>query len=136
MQVLIDTSIWSLALRRPSKMDLSVADTARAATLRELIGENRAKLIGPIRQEILSGIREKTQFDRLRNALRSFPDELLTTGDYEGAAECSNRCRSNGIAGSSTDFLICAVALQRDWQIFTGDPDFKAYAGVLPLRLL
>jgi predicted nucleic acid-binding protein len=136
VQVLIDTDIWSLALRRRSKTDLSAPETARSAQLRELISENRAKLIGPIRQEILSGIREKTQFDRLRNALRSFPDEFLISGDYEKAAECSNLCRSNGIAGSSTDFLICAVALHRGWQIFTNDPDFRTYSQVLSLRLL
>jgi predicted nucleic acid-binding protein len=135
VQVLIDTNIWSLALRR-AKTDLSVPETVHAAMLRELISEDRAKLIGPVRQEVLSGIREQAQFDRLRNGLRSFPDEPLNMDDFEGAAHCSNRCRSKGISGSPIDFLICAVAMQRDWQIFTCDPDFGTYGEVLALRLL
>ncbi|HMD49471.1 MAG TPA: PIN domain-containing protein [Bryobacteraceae bacterium] len=135
MQVLIDTNIWSFAFRR-TKTDLSVREAAHAAMLGELIRQDRARLIGPIRQELLSGIREQAQFDRLRNALRSFPDEPLAMDDFEGAVQCGNRCRSKGISGSPIDFLICAVALHRDWQIFTTDPDFGAYAKVLALRLL
>ena len=135
MPVLVDTIIWSLALRRV-QTDLSVREADQAATLSELIREDRAKLIGPIRQEVLSGVREQAQFDRLRKALRSFPDEPLAVDDFESAAQCANRCRSQGIAGSPVDFLVCAVALERDWQIFTADLDFAVYANVLALRLL
>jgi predicted nucleic acid-binding protein len=46
-----------------------------------------------------------------------------------------NRCRARGIAGSAIDFLICAVAHRRKWQIFTVDRDFERYAKVLGLRL-
>jgi predicted nucleic acid-binding protein len=41
-----------------------------------------------------------------------FPDYVIQTSDYEFAAECSNECRRNGIQGSHTDFLICAVAIK------------------------
>jgi predicted nucleic acid-binding protein len=132
--VLIDTNIWSLALRRV-RTQLSSAENALAETVAELIREDRVRLIGPIRQEILSGIREPAQFERLRLHLRSFPDETLTSEDFEHAAQCNNRCRSKGISGSPTDFLICAVALKRGWQIFTTDADFDAYAAVLRVGL-
>lgn len=135
MHVIIDTNIWSLALRR-TKTHLSVGESALAATLMELVREGRAKLIGPVRQEVLSGIRETAQFNRLRGHLQAFPDEPLATQDFEYAAECNNRCRSKGISGSHTDFLICAVALRRGWQIFTIDPDFDSYASVLAMGLL
>jgi predicted nucleic acid-binding protein len=132
VHVLIDTNIWSLALRR-AKAELSAREGAHAVALAELIKDNRARLIGPIRQEILSGLREQAQFDRLRNHLRSFPDEVLTQEDFERAARCNNQCRTKGIAGSPADFLICAVALDRRWQIFTADDDFGEYSRVLPL---
>ena len=135
MDVLIDTNIWSLALRR-AKAHLSAEESASAAVLAELIREGRAKMIGPIRQEVLSGIRETAQFNRLRRQLQSFPDEPLVTEDFEHAAQCNNQCRSKGISGSHTDFLLCAVALGRSWQIFTTDPDFNSYASVLALGLL
>lgn len=135
MHVIVDTNIWSLALRR-TKAQLSVRESALAATLAELVREGRAKLIGPIRQEVLSGVRETAQFSRLRGHLQAFPDEPLATEDFEYADECNNRCRSKGISGSHMDFLICAVALRRGWQVFTTDPNFDSYASVLAMGVL
>jgi predicted nucleic acid-binding protein len=59
----------------------------------------------------------------------------IATSDYEAAAKASNDCRSRGIAASVVDALICQIALARQWSIFTTDPDFKAYARVLRIKL-
>jgi predicted nucleic acid-binding protein len=67
--------------------------------------------------------------------MRSFPDEPVSTSDYEAAAKASNKCRARGVAVSVSDILICAIALTRDWSIFATDPDFKSYAKILPLKL-
>lgn len=134
MTVLVDTSIWSLALRRKSA-DLSTREKSLTLALAELIREGRAQLIGVVRQELLSGIREPEKFDQLRNHLRAFDDVRLDAGDYEEAAQIHNRCRSRGVAGSAIDFLICAVAGRRHWQIFTTDSDFDRYQRVLGLIL-
>jgi hypothetical protein len=132
--VLVDTSVWSLVLRRKSD-SRSAKDLRFVDTLDELIREGRAQMIGPIRQELLSGIREEEQFQRLRNRLRAFDEPTLQAEDYEEAARMSNQCQARGIAGSSIDFLICAVSLTRRWQILTTDGDFSHYAKVLPLKL-
>jgi predicted nucleic acid-binding protein len=134
MQVLVDTCIWSLALRRQSK-HLNPGETLLREELRVIIDEGRAQLIGPIRQEILSGIREGVQFERLRENLRAFSDEPLTVWDYELAAKLSNQCRTAGVAGSAVDFLLCAVATDRKWPIFTCDEDFKSYRKIFPIGL-
>ncbi len=55
MNVLIDTSVWSLAFRRARGS--SRADAQIVAELTELIQEGRVLLMGPIRQELLSGAR-------------------------------------------------------------------------------
>ncbi len=55
--------------------------------------------------------------------------------DYEEAAQMHNRCRSKGVAGSAIDFLICAVAQRRKWQVFTTDRDFERYEKVLAVGL-
>ena len=130
MSVLVDTSVWSLALRR-----MRPPDDAVVHELRQLVAKGSALMMGPIRQEILSGIRSPRQFETLRDGLRAFPDLLLHGADYEEAATFFNRCRARGIQGSNTDFLVCAVAARRRLTIFTTDRDFVEYARVLPLRL-
>ncbi len=130
MKVLVDTSVWALALRRKRQ-----APSPVVREMAEVVREGRVVMIGPIRQELLSGLKESLQFDLLRGHLRAFPDLALESADFEEAAQCFNRCRAMGVQGSNTDFLICAVAVRRDWAIFTTDGDFPAYARVLPLHL-
>ena len=134
MNVLIDTSVWSLALRRKNE-SLSTNEGFLVAELSELIREGRARMIGLVRQELLSGIKATEQYEKLRLHLRSFPDEVVDTSDYEEAAKAGNRCRAKGVVVSIVDILLCAVANKRLWTIFTTDPDFSNYAKVLPLRI-
>jgi len=134
MMVLVDTPVWSLALRRRTEQ-LSAEEMRLTKALAELIREGRAEMVGPIRQELLSGIREEAQFRKLRDYLRAFQELPLETADYEEAASMNNRCRARGVAGSAVDFLICAVAHRRSWAILTTDRDFENYAKVLPVRL-
>lgn len=133
MNVLVDTSVWSLALRRNAK-NLAARERPVVDELEELIREGRVRLLGVVRQELLSGINTTAQFEQLRKTLRAFPDEPVETSDYEAAAEAFNECRARGIAVSTVDILICASAIKRDLSIFTTDPDFTNYARVLPLR--
>ncbi|MBF2015089.1 MAG: PIN domain-containing protein [Rivularia sp. T60_A2020_040] len=132
MRVIVDTSVWSLALRRRTPPDSSPVVTR----LRDLITNDQVALLGAIRQKILSGIRSSEQFTRLRDYLRIFPDMELLPEDYELAAEFFNTCRSNGIQGSNTDFLICAVAHHRSYSILTTDNDFQSFQAHIPLILL
>ena len=134
MRVLVDTPVWSLALRRRPE-HLSESQQTTIQRLAELIREGRAQIVGPIRQELLSGIREESQFKKIREYLSAFREPYLEPEDYEDAARMNNRCRSRGIAGSAIDFLICAAAHRRDWAIFTSDLDFQNYASVLPIQI-
>lgn len=132
MNVLVDSSVWSLALRRNTTNDA----IAIVNVLRDLIADGRVVLLGAIRQEVLSGVRYKEQFTRLQEYLRAFPDLDLTTEDFELAAEFFNTCRSNGVQGSNTDFLLCAVAHRRGYSIFTTDKDFENFRSHIPVVLL
>ena len=136
MIVVVDTSVWSVALRRPSRVRVSNDDLKHVRTLHDLIADARVVLLGIVRQELLSGIKEIKQFRQLRDYLQAFPDVPLNVADYEHAAEMSNTCRSHGIAGPPIDLLICSVACERQWAIYTLDRDFERYAKYLPLRLL
>ncbi len=130
MKVLVDTSVWSLALRRSSQ-----SISAHAQELRHLIQDHRVQMIGPIRQEILCGIRSDSQFTKLKKHLESFPDLPIFTDDYVRAAKFFNLCRSKGIQGSNTDFLICSVAVRYKLSIFTTDRDFKLFSKHIKITL-
>ncbi|MDN5864287.1 MAG: PIN domain-containing protein [Gammaproteobacteria bacterium] len=94
-----------------------------------------AALVGPIRQELLSGVRSESEWERLRQALRPFPDLPIGMADYERAAQFFNRCRARGIAGSAIDRLICSAAARYEAPIYTTDSAFRRYASVLELKL-
>ncbi|MEO0985498.1 MAG: PIN domain-containing protein [Cyanobacteria bacterium J06639_14] len=132
MTVIVDTSVWSLALRRRKSPD----DAPAVTSLQMLINDEQVALIGAIRQEILSGIRSSEQFARLRDYLQAFPDLGLVPEDYELAAEFFNTCRSHGIQGSNTDFLICSVAHRRGYSILTTDKDFQGFQAYISMALL
>lgn len=129
MKVLVDTPVWSLALRRWHTGAPEVIELAA------LVQERLVAIIGPVRQEVLSGIRLQSRCEGLRDDLRAFVDTEISTQDYEDAASCFNRCRAHGVQGSNTDFLVCAVALRNDFSIFTTDRDFTHFAKHLPIRL-
>ena len=130
MKVVVDTSVWSLALRRR-------AATPEIATARlaRLIADGRVLMLGAVRQELLCGIRERAAFDASRERLRAFPDVPLAAEDHERAAEFFDVCRARGIQGSNTDFLICATAERRGCSILTTDRDFGAFAAHVPVVL-
>jgi hypothetical protein len=130
MKVLADTPVWSAAFRRSAE-----TATALRAELEWLIAHGAVAILGPIRQELLSGIKERGKFEQVQAALRHFPDVTLQTEDYETAAGYFNLCRGKGIQGSMTDYLICAVAVRGKMEIFTTDGDFQHYRKHLPIAL-
>ena len=130
MKVLVDTCIWSLALRRGDQNRILCVKV-----LRGLIQDHRVQMIGPIRQEILSGIHNESQFNILKKRLDSFADLPILTEDYVEAARYFNLCRSKGIQGSNTDFLICAISVRNELPIYTTDRDFESFAQHIPILL-
>ena len=121
MKLLPDTCVWSLALRRRKASSLNAEEKLLLDTLRQGISDSRVVMIGPIRQELLSGIKEEAQFEKLRTALHPFPDEPIETKDYEEASRSYNLCRRKGVECGPVDILICAIALRRRWSVLTND---------------
>jgi len=129
MKVLVDTCIWSHVLRHKKP------NTELAEKLKDLIKDGRVVMIGPIRQELLSGISEPSQFRKLKDNLSSFDDLPLLSDYFVKAAEFSNICRKKGVQGSTTDFLICAISSIQKLEIFTEDNDFLNYKRFLPIHI-
>lgn len=122
MKVLVDTSVWSLALRRRKGAEaLSQNEQRLSATLAQAIQDGRVVMVGPVRQELLSGISDHQQFDRLSNTLTAFSDEPLNSSTYVEAARLDNLCRRNGVQCGVVDMLLCAAALENGWTILTNN---------------
>lgn len=130
MKVLVDTCIWSHALRSKNP-----EFEAEAKSLAALIADQRVLILGAIRQEVLSGYSDPSKFEILKTRLSYFDNTPVLDDDYVVAAKFYNQCRQNGIQGSHIDLLICAVAVRLDCPIFTTDKDFGFYRQHLPIKL-
>ena len=128
--VLVDSDVWSEAFRKKGEKSACVSQ------LRELIEADEVVMIGPVRQEVLSGIKEKKKFETIRQLLKAFPSQPMDDSIYELAASFFNICRSKGIQGSHTDFLICACSVSWKVRILSKDQDYDQYAKCIPVDIL
>jgi len=128
-KVVVDTNIWSTVLRR----NVSADDRIRN-NLMQLVDEGRVAIIGPIRQEILSGIKDEKKYLILKQYMEAFEDEAIETIDYENAALISNKCIAKGFAVTAIDALIVAFAVRNGWEIYTKDKDFDRYEKISRLK--
>ena len=125
-----DTSALSQFLRRSPDAQNDVA-----LKVEKLIDSNELALFGIVRQELLSGIKLPAHFERIDLTTQALPLFFADDEDHTTAARFFNTCRSKGIQGSPTDFLICAMAVKRKFLIYTTDPDFKLYEPIIPIQL-
>ncbi len=129
MRVLVDTDVWSEALRkRKGKISPFVNE------LTDLIQEGRLEIIGPIRMEVLSGIRESKVFEAFAERLAAFEDRAIASEVYVLAARFFNLCRSKGIQGSNTDFLICACSVHWKIPILSKDKVYMLFQKHIPIE--
>lgn len=131
MKVLVDTSVWSLVLRRGATIV-----EPEAELLRNFIADGESVfLIGVILQEILQGIGKHDQFVKLNKYLSAFPLIELSRDDYAYAAEIHGSCSKKGIQASTIDFLIAATAIRHECNLLTADRDLQRIAALTPLQL-
>ena len=130
MSILVDTSVWALALRRDAPADAPAIDT-----LRRSIERGEVVLIGSVLQEVLQGFRDAARARRLANDLAQFPLIALSRGDYVLAADVRNTCRSKGVQIGTIDAQIAAAALNHRCTLLTTDADFERVARHFPLKI-
>lgn len=125
--------MWSLVLRRPRVEETNPYVRAIRA---HISVEDGIFLVGNILQELLDGLRNKQDFDRLRKILEPFPLVPLHRGIYVAAAELRQRCRAHGIQAGSIDCLIAAACIQHGFPLLASDRDFIYIAKHSDLVLL
>jgi len=130
VSVLVDTSVWSLALRRDAPRG-----GREVQALATAVERGDVCLIGVILQEVLQGFPSLERTRRLVTHLAPFPLIDLHRGDFILAAEIRNRCRAKGMAVTTVDAQIAAAAINHRCPLLTADRDFQGIARHFPLRL-
>ena len=128
----MDTSVWSLALRRGSRP----SEPKAVNRLRHLINRGDVVLSGLVLQEVLQGFKQDEHFKSVRQSLSAFPLLQLDRKHYVQAAEVRRACAARGVAASTVDCQIAAAAIGHRCALLTTDVDFAHMAEHLPLKLV
>jgi predicted nucleic acid-binding protein len=131
MKFLIDTSVWSEALRRRNN---AINDSSTVLS-RLILAECDIYLTGIVLQEILSGITDKKLFQEIFHILSGFPYVEASQPDFVFAAELRNLLKTKGISAGSFDFLIASIAIRNNFILVTTDNDFRNIAKHTKLEL-
>ena len=132
IRLLIDTSVWSEALRRKKKS----LDSSETLVRRIIENNDEIVIIGIILQEILSGITNEKLFSEIQSILNDFSYIDITKEDYIHAAELRSKCKQKGIVAGSFDFLIASVAIRNKLTLVTYDKDFINISKHTELKIL
>ena len=131
MRILVDTSVWSFALRRQP----GVVNPESIALKRLIEDGQDIYLLGIILQEMLQGIKNPRDFHALKEHFETFPLIELIRDDYIKAAELKNHLMKKGKQAGTIDILIASAAISYDCYLFTNDKDFEHIAKHSRLKL-
>ena len=131
MTLFVDTSVWSLALRRDA-----AAPEAEVQALKDaLLGADTVVTAGLVLQELLQGFSGPKAREQIIERFAALPLLLPDREDHIAAAEIRNSCRRAGIQVGTIDALLTRLCLRHDLTLLTTDNDFKQAARLYPLRI-
>lgn len=131
MKYLVDTSVWSLALRK----DGPASHTAVEKLALFLEEHQEVVIIGVILQEILQGFRQEATFVKVASYFDSFPLLDLRRDDFITAAKIRRTATTKGLSLSTPDCQIAAAAIEHQCHLLTTDKDFEHLSRWVPLKL-
>lgn len=131
MTLLVDTSVWLLALRRDAPPDLPETRTLHAA----LMGDDLVVTTGIVLQELLQGALRDSSRQLITERFRAIALVQPDREDHIAAADIRNRCRANGVQLGTIDALLAALCIRRDFTLLSTDRDFAAASLYCDVRL-
>jgi predicted nucleic acid-binding protein len=131
MTLLVDTSVWSLALRRDGDVDAPAVAGLRAA----LAGGESVVTTGLVLQELLQGFNGPSARRQIIERFAALPLVVPEREDHVGAAEIRNKCRRAGVQLGTIDALLVQLCVRHGLRLMTTDRDFAFAARHCPLRL-
>jgi predicted nucleic acid-binding protein len=133
VNLIVDTSVWSLFLRRNN---VEKGNPFVGQLRKHIENEDCIHLVGLILQELLDGLKSSRHFDVILDYFEDFSLIELTRDDYIEAARLKNKCRERGVQPGAVDFLIAAAAINRNYPLLTADKDFQHIAKHCRLLLI
>ena len=131
MTLFVDTSVWSLALRRDTVANVAEVDALRRA----LEGEEVIVTTGLVLQELLQGFAGPRAGPALVERFAALPTITPDRDDHVAAAALRNECRRNGVQLGTIDALLAQLCIRHDLVMLTTDNDFAHAARHCPLRV-
>ena len=131
MSLLVDTSVWSLAFRRDTPLEIpEVFELKRA-----LESGDAVFVTGLILQELLQGFNKPKAQDQIIDHFKSLPLLVPEREDHIQAAELRNNCRKKGVQVGTIDALLAQLCLHHDLEMLTTDRDFTHIPKVIRLTI-
>jgi predicted nucleic acid-binding protein len=127
----VDTSVWSLALRRDTVPDVAEVNALKRA----LQGEEIVVTTGLVLQELLQGFAGPRAADALLERFSALPTIAPDRDDHIGAAALRNQCRRHGVQLGTIDALLAQLCIRHDLVMLTTDRDFVLAAGHCELKV-
>lgn len=131
MSLFVDTSVWSLALRR----DASSPALEVHALVRALEAGETIVTTGLVLQELLQGFSGPRDRNQIVDRFAALPLLVPDRRDHVDAAELRNKCRRGGIQIGTIDALLAQLCVRHDLTMLTTDRDFHGMAGHCALKL-
>ncbi len=131
MSIFVDTSVWSLALRRDAPPPSpQVRWLERALQTGEAIFTT-----GLVLQELLQGFTGPKARDAIVDRFAALPLVIPDRGDHIDAAALQNTCRRNGVQVGTVDVLYAQLCIRHELLMLSTDSDFERIAEQSPLTL-
>jgi predicted nucleic acid-binding protein len=130
MTLLVDTSVWSLSLRREPPLSPELTELRRA-----LAGSDLVVTTGIVVQELLQGLVSETSRTQIRDRMSRMAHVTADIDDHADAADAFVACRRRGVQLGTVDALLATLCIRRRLTLLTTDRDFAHAAPILGLRL-
>jgi predicted nucleic acid-binding protein len=131
LSLFVDTSVWSLALRRNGSPSApQVASLVRAIESGELI-----LTTGLVLQELLQGFSGPKARERILERFSALPLLVPDRADHVEAAALRNTCRRHGVQVGTIDALLTQLCIRHSLWMLSSDQDFQRIASHCTLRL-
>ncbi len=131
MTLLVDTSVWSLALRRDGTFDAKEVVALREA----LTGADSVVTTGLVLQELLQGFNGPKAKEAIIERFGALPLIQPDRQDHVAAAEVRNACRRGGVQIGTIDALLIQLCGRYEMTLLSSDKDFANAARHVPFRL-